>query len=125
MHPKRLVLWILWFAILSGFCTIYVFLGQPQKNVPAAAGDLLFRFLPFVPLTIAVALRFLAIPRLTSLIKVLPVFVAGLALAESAGILAIFLLSGDDARLYFAATLFVLLTYAPVFASRLDPDRAG
>ncbi|MBK9990650.1 MAG: hypothetical protein IPP19_07965 [Verrucomicrobia bacterium] len=57
-----------------------------------------------------------------SLIKVLPIYVVGLAMAEGSGIMAIFLLSYADALNYFTTAVIVLLMYVPLFASKLEED---
>jgi hypothetical protein len=51
--------------------------------------------------------------------KALVVFVMGLALAESCGIIGI-ILGGEHKTLLFAASLLALLQYAPLFASRFE-----
>jgi len=119
MHPKRLILWILWFAITTGFCLVYLFFGQAKSSSPTLP-DPVFRLLPLISLSGAMAVRFMLLPRFKTLTKVLPVFIVGLSLAEGSGIIATFLLSPDDARTYFVATLTVLLMYAPLFANKLE-----
>lgn len=121
MHSRRLILWIIWFAILSGFCLVYFFLGQ-AKSSGTPAPESVFRLFPLMTLISALAVRFMLLPKFKSLTKVLPVFIVGLSLAEGSGIIATFLLSPDDARVYFVATVTVLLMYAPLFASKLESD---
>lgn len=121
MHPKRLILWIIWFAITSGFCAIYLFLGQNKSSGSSTPASVI-RLFPFILLVSAIAVRFMLLPRFKSLGKVLQIFIIGLSLAESAGFMATFLLSADDARTCFVATLTVLLMYAPFFANKLETD---
>ncbi|MFT3869269.1 MAG: hypothetical protein QM715_12495 [Nibricoccus sp.] len=119
MHSRRLILWIIWFAIVSGFCLVYLFLA-PAKNSEASAPESVLRWFPFVTLVSSIAVRFILLPKFKSLTKVLPVFIVGLSLAEGSGIIATFLLSVGDARTYFVATVTVLLMYAPLFANKLE-----
>ena len=121
MHPKRLVLWILWFAITTGLCLIYVFLGGEMARSHGGMNEGL-RFIPMVPLALSVVVRIFLLPKFTSLTKVTPVYVIGLALAEGSGILAIFLLSHGDAVNYFTTAVIVLLMYVPLFASKLEEN---
>jgi hypothetical protein len=121
MHPKRLILWIIWSAITIGLCMIYVFLGQGTAG--AHSKDLgIMRVIPMVPLALALLVRFLLIPKFKSLTKVLPLFIIGLSMAEGSGIIAIFLLPHADAVNYFTTAVIVLLMYDPLFANQLEVD---
>ena len=121
MHPKKLVLWILWFAIISGLCMVYIFLGR-NPAVVADKGNEVLRFVPLIPLAVSVAVRFLLLPKFKSLTKVLPIYIIGLAMADGSGIIAIFLLPHADAVSYFTTAVIVLMMYVPLFASKLEEN---
>ena len=121
MHPKRLILWIIWFTITIGLCMIYFFLGQGAAGT--ASKDLgVMRIIPIFPLVLSLLVRFVVLPRFKSLTKVLPLFIIGLSMAEGAGIMAIFLLPHADAVNYFTTAVIVLLMYVPLFANQLEVD---
>jgi hypothetical protein len=65
----------------------------------------------------AVIMRWFVLPRFEDQKRAFPIFVAGLALAESCGIIGIFLVP-DLAPTYFLLALFGLLQFAPFFAKR-------
>jgi len=121
MNPKRLVLWILWFAITVGLCMVYLLLGR-NSVVVADKGNEVLRFVPLVPLALSVAVRFLLLPKFKSLTKVLPIYIVGLSMAEGSGIIAMFLLPHSDAVNYFTTAVVVLIMYVPLFASTLEEN---
>jgi len=119
MHPKRFVLWILWFVITGGLCTIYFFLGR-NSTVSISNGNEVLRFIPLMPLMLSLVVRIFLLPKFKSLTKVLPIYIIGLSMAEGAGFIAIFLLPHADAVNYFTTAVIVLLMYVPLFASNLE-----
>ncbi len=71
---------------------------------------------------LAIAIRFLLIPRIKQLAKLLPAMILGLAFAETVGILAIFLLGKEfpETRMtLFLTSVFIVLFYMPSYASNL------
>lgn len=117
MHPKRLVLWILWFAITSGLCLIYFIIGHGAEVISSKSNAVL-RFVPMAPLALSVLVRFFLLPKIKSLSKVLPLYIVGLSMAEGSGIIAIFLLPHGDATSYLTTALIVLLMYVPLFSDK-------
>lgn len=99
-----------------------LFIFGPKQEFRFLHARLCYTPFPFILLVSAIAVRFMLLPRFKSLGKVLQIFIIGLSLAESAGFMATFLLSADDARTCFVATLTVLLMYAPFFANKLETD---
>jgi hypothetical protein len=119
MNPKRLVLWIIWFGITSGLCTLYFVVGR-GTDIISSESNAALRFIPMAPLALSVLVRFFLLPRIKSLSKVLPFYIIGLSMAEGSGIIAIFLLPHGDATSYFTTALFVLVMYVPLFANKLE-----
>ncbi len=111
--PAPVIWWIMWIAITAGLIAIYVALRHTAPSTPPAA----LRYVPLVPFAAAVLVRWFVLPRFTEGARVFPLFIVGLALAESCGVLGIFL-TPDLAPTYFVLGLFGLILFAPFFASR-------
>lgn len=82
---------MVWVGILLGLLAIYFVIGRkplPANMPPAQA---VTGLVAFAPLFVSVVIRWLVLPKHTNAMKALPLFVAGLALAEACGILGIFL----------------------------------
>jgi CDP-diglyceride synthetase len=121
--PNIAVFWIIWFAIMNGlFIMLFVAgggipkganTGQPPTWIVGACAALV---------VVAVAIRFLLIPKIKQLAQLLPAMVIGMALAETVGIFAIFLLGKEfpETRMtLFLTSAFTVLIYAPSYASSL------
>lgn len=84
---------------------------------------------PLLPLIIAsiltvlsIAIRFILIPKATELVKLLPLMIIGLALAEGVGFMGLFLLTKDFPEtqlIIFATSVICIILYAPVYAKAL------
>lgn len=126
--PQAMIFWILWFAILQGLVIIQFFVGggipkgADQGNPPlwalAVAGGLAL---------VALAIRFMVIPRLVSVSQKLPAMIIGLAFSEGIGFLGMFGVGKE-----FPTTQLVLLvmavcciiSFAPVYAKpRVEDGR--
>ncbi|HVT74039.1 MAG TPA: hypothetical protein VHD61_12965 [Lacunisphaera sp.] len=124
MLPERdrtrvllLAWWIIWAGILAGLVAIYLVLGRGPK--PAAApGQSLSGLVGLGPLFLSVITRWLVLPRFRDPIRALPVFIAGLAMAEACGILGI-LLGGPYRDDLFLLGVLGVLQFAPLFARRM------
>ncbi len=106
------IFWCMWMAIISGLVIIYFFIGSGIKSSSSKG----LWFLPIIPLCASVFIRLRILPRLSG-VQMLPLFIVGLALAESCGILGVFIVSSMK-QLYFALSLVALLLYIPIFASQ-------
>lgn len=113
--PVVLIWWIIWAAIVAGLTALYFTLGQ--RPSPTHDDVIAIRYLPLAPLALAVVVRWLVLPRFDKRLRAFPIFIIGLALAESCGILGIFLVP-DLAATYYVLALFGLLQFAPFFAAR-------
>lgn len=105
--------WILWAAITGGLVTIYGVISPPPRAEALQA----LRHLPLLPLLISSGLRWIVLPRMTERLRAFPVFIIGVVLAESCGLLGIFLIP-EMKQTYFALALIGLVQYMPFFASR-------
>jgi len=121
--PNIARFWIIWFAIMNGlFIMLFVAgggipkgsnVGQPPAWIVGACATLA---------VLAIAIRFLVIPRIKQLSQLLPAMILGLAFAEAVGILAIFILGKEfpETRMtLFLTSVFTVLVYAPSYATNL------
>jgi hypothetical protein len=112
--PSPLVWWTIWLALIAGVIVLWKFLGSGAN--PPATGAI--RYLPIGPLAVSSLVRWLVLPRFADRTRAFPVFVVGLALAESCAILGLFLVP-DLRDTYVLLGLLGLAQFAPVFASKL------
>lgn len=108
-----IIWWVLWGTIVFGYIGIYMILpsGSSHEVSPTS------RYFPIVPLSLSIIVRWMVLPLVLGKGAALPVFLFGLAMAETCGILAIFLV--PELRLtYFVLTLVGLIQFVPIFASR-------
>ncbi len=121
--PKTIVFWVIWFAIFNGLFILQFFAaggipkgeneGDPPMAMVAAAGGLAF---------VAMLIRFFVIPKLDSLEKMLPAMLIGLALAESVGMIGMFVVGKEfpETRLsLFVASVSAVAAFAPIFVQAL------
>jgi hypothetical protein len=118
-----LIWWIVWAAVLGGLVVIYVFLGRGPVQ-PSPAGDILVNLAGLVPLFVSIVIRWLVLPRFTSLPRALPLYIVGLVLAEACGFLGIFLGGAYRDELFVLGVLGVA-QFVPVFAHRLGGPARG
>lgn len=114
-RPPLVVWWAVWLGLLAGVIVIYtVFLARrPPIEAPWGA----IEFIACGQVALSAAIRWLALPRFREPPRAFPIFIVGLALAEGAAILGIFLSA-------YATELFVLgmlgmMQFVPFFAARL------
>jgi hypothetical protein len=116
--------WIVWTAILAGLVVIYLFLGRGPVKA-AETGDMLVNLLGLVPLFVSIVIRWLVLPRYDDLTRAFPVFIVGLALAESCGVLGIFI-GGPFRDDLFVLGVLGVAQFVPLFARRLlEPKGSG
>ncbi len=121
--PNVAIFWAIWFAIMNGLFILLFFAaggipkgtnqGTPPTWIVGACAALV---------VIAIAIRFLVIPRIKQLSQLLPAMIVGLAFAEAVGILAMFVLGKEfpQTRMtLFMTSAFTVLVYAPSYASNL------
>lgn len=119
-----LIWWIVWAGVLSGLVILHLVFGRGPEQ-PSPAGDILVNLAGLVPLFVSIVIRWLVLPRFGDLKRALPLFVAGLALAEACGLLGLFLGGAYRDDLFVLGVLGVT-QYVPVFARRLlEPKPAG
>lgn len=119
-----LVWWIIWVSILLGLVTLYLLLGRGPLEA-AETSDLLINLSGLVPLFVSIVIRWLVLPRYDNLKSAFPIFIMGLALAESCGILGIFI-GGPFRDDLFVLGVLGIVQFVPLFARRLlEPRGSG
>lgn len=115
--PTAQVEWLFWSAITAGLIVIY-FGVNPRTAPPGTAKvpDAL-AFIGLLPLALSAAVRWMLLPRLPEPQKRLPIFILGVALAESCGLLGIFL-GGPHKDTLFVLSLLGLAQFFPALLPR-------
>ena len=117
--PTALVFWIIWFAILSGLVMIQFLVGggipegADQGNPPEA-----FLVIAAGLALVALAIRFLVIPRIEELPKKLPAMIVGLALSEGIGFVGMFAVGKEfpaTQQALFVTAIACIVSFAPVY----------
>jgi hypothetical protein len=117
--------WLVWGGLLTGLVLIYLGLGHLPVRPPAAGAHPLAGLIGFLPLFISIVIRWLVLPRFSSLARAFPLFIAGLALAEACGLLGIFLGGVYRDQLFLLGVLGIV-QYLPFFARQyLLPQAEG
>jgi len=126
IRAQLLVWWIIWGSILAGLVIVYFFLGRGRPlPAPVAARESLRGLIGIVPLFVSIVLRWLVLPRYANPARALVVFIMGLALAEAAGFLGIFL-GGIYREDIFVLGVLGVAQYVPFYARQLfNPKGAG
>ena len=121
--PKTIVFWIIWFAIFNGLFLLQFFVGggipkgENEGDAPmamiAAAGALALA---------SMAVRFVVIPRLDTVEKLLSAMLVGLALGEAVGFIGMFMIGKEfpETRLaLFVVSVSAVVAFAPVYVTAL------
>lgn len=122
--PQALLERIIWCAITTGLIVIYFTVGQDHAKTAATPAPAALAFIGILPLAFSTAMRWMMLPRMTEPQKRLPLFIVGVALAESCGVLGIFL-GGEHKDTLFVLSLLGLAQYFPAFLPRLGPPPAS
>lgn len=120
-RPPAFVFWIIWFAIFNGLFILQFFAagGIPSGENQGEAPLVLVAVAGFLALA-SMAICFLVIPKMDSLTKLMPTMIIGLALGESIGILAMFVIGREfpETRLaLFVVSVSTVATFAPFYVS--------
>jgi hypothetical protein len=117
--------WIIWVAALVGLGLAYLVLARGRTMPVSPTANPFGNLVGFVPLFVSIIIRWLVLPRYRDLRLAFPLFIIGLALAESCGVLGIFL-GGPYRDSLFVLGLLGLGQYMPFFArSYLEPKAEG
>ena len=104
------VMWVIWFALLSGVFVIRTVIAPPHS---ASSGELWQ--LALLPVFFATVIRWFVLPRVTTFQRVMPVFIVGMAMSESACIVGMFVFSDHVSEL-FNFGVVSMLQFIPLYA---------
>lgn len=107
--------WIIWAALLSGVFVMYFVIGPKAPPPEAASQDSLIWAIGFVPFVVSAIIRWLIFPRVRTFQAAFPLFIVGLALAESACVLGLFVFPTYALQLFLLGVLGIF-QWAPYFA---------
>jgi hypothetical protein len=126
IKARLLIWWILWASPLAGLVLVYFFLvqGKPLPvNVPSR--EFLTGLIGVVPLFVSIVIRWLVLPRYQEEGRALVLFIIGIALAESCGLLGLFR-GGPYRDVLFVLGVLGIIQYVPFYAKKLfDPQGSG
>lgn len=118
--PQNIVFWAIWFAILNGLVMIQIFAGG---GIPSGAdhGDPPKVFLAIATglILVALAIRFVLIPKIEEISRKLVAMIVGLAVSEAIGIIGAFVVGrefGHTRLVFFSTAIVCILSYAPFYA---------
>ena len=112
---QKLVMWVLWAAFLVGVCFQYHFLHSKKPPVPDESMTWLAAMAPVI---VSMVIRWNILPRVRAAQQALVLMILGIALAESAVFLGIFIFPAHQWQLFLSA-FFGVAQHAPVYADRL------
>ena len=118
------IFWLIWFSILSGLLIIQFFAaGGLPSGVDQGQAPVMFQGLALGMGAVAMAVRFVVIPKIATLERKLPAMIIGLAIAEAVGILGAFVVDSEfgATRMFMLATSIVcIVVSAPIYAKSPD-----
>ncbi|MBX3737681.1 MAG: hypothetical protein KF715_13370 [Candidatus Didemnitutus sp.] len=120
--PPLKVWWIIWGAILVSLGAIWWSVGFLKLPAAAAHKNPFYDLVSLVPLFVSIVVRWLVLPRYTDGARAFVVFVAGIALAEVAGILGIFLGGPYRDDLFLLGALGIA-QFVPLYTKRLQEPK--
>lgn len=111
--------WFLWAAFQAGIFTFYHFMSRkisvdPTRLPPPEPAPWMVGALPFA---VSVLIRFFILPRMKNSASALPVFVVGMALAETTCFLGLFVFPSHQRELFILSAVGIF-QYIPVYAHR-------
>ena len=120
---QLLVWWILWAVFQAGVVIFYFMLTRPAPAPDSPAADSLPWLVGAVPVFFSAIIRWLVLPRCREAQQALPLFVIGIAMAEAACFLGIFIFREHQRDLFILSVLGIA-QFAPLFARRYveQPD---
>lgn len=111
------VWWIIWGALLTGIFMIHQFVPASASGPFPETTDQPVWLLATLPLAAASVIRWLVLPRATQAAAALPLFVVGMALAESTFMAGMFLFPAHKQELLILSALGIF-QFVPLFAGK-------
>lgn len=122
-----IVFWILWFALIAGMVVMQNFAGKGfSGGVDQGEAPLPLLGIAVGAACVSLGVRLLALPRAKDLQQKLVAMIVGMALAESANIIGIFVIGNKYPQTQlglFVAAVACALCFTPIYAKQ--PDEAS
>ena len=116
-RQQLIVWWVLWAAFQIGILIIYQVLGSSPSTASSPGSDSQLWLAALAPVVLSTIVRWGALPRSTSAVAALPMFIVGIAMAESACFLGLFIFPQHKEELFVASALGIF-QFIPFFARR-------
>ena len=123
LRARLMVWWFLWGGMLASLLSVGAVFGFLRAPEPPG-NDPLLNLVGLVPLFVSIVIRWLVLPRGTQPKSALVMFLLGLGLADTCGLLGIFL-GGPYRDDLFILGVLGILQFAPFFARRLHAPPGG
>ena len=108
-----IVWWVIWVSLLAGVIVIGTQFGDFDSTVSNIPW-----FIALPPLFMGMLIRFIVLPRATARRKAFPLFIVGLAMCESTGLLSVFLVTENRPTLLLLSLLGIVI-YMPTFVRKI------
>lgn len=115
--PPLQVWWAIWLALQSGVVVLYFMLGNNSPEQTMGGPGSMLWLAAVVPIALGTLIRVFVLSRFNTAIQAFPFFVIGIAMAESATFLGIFLFPERKLEL-FILSLLGMAHFVPFFAKR-------
>jgi hypothetical protein len=115
-----IVWWLLWLAFQIGIVVIYFVIGRDTAPAAAPAASPIW-FVGLAPVAVSAIIRWIVLPRIEVPVAALQAFILGIALAEMACFLGLFIFPAHREEL-FGASIAGIFQFIPWFARRYFPS---
>ncbi len=117
--PKTglVVWWVLWASFLVGIFAIFHFVSRSTSSSPAAGPRSAAWLVALLPIAASGIVRWVILPRVTTAQTAWPLFILGIAFAESTTFFGLFLFPAHRQGLFIISALGIA-QFVPIFASR-------
>ena len=112
--PPLIAWWAIWFSLQMGLIFFYIFLSAAAKVT--SSGSPLW-LIALGALVISSIIRWVMLPRFDNAQKAFPIFIMGMAFAESLCFFGLFLVPEHKLELFLLSFLG-MLQFIPIFARR-------
>jgi hypothetical protein len=114
---QLLIWWVVWGAFLMGIFMIYFMLIATSTSVSSPVRGSLVWLAGVAPVVVSAIIRWIVLPRIWNARTALALFVVGIALAEAACFVGLFVFPAHKLELFVLSALGIF-QFAPYYAGR-------